>query len=154
MEPLRHVLRSLLIPFQGGQAVLPHSTVVQVLPFAKSLRLENAPPWVTGAILWRSRTTPLVSLERLVCGITPGPGAHSRIIVVNALSNAPRLPSFGLLGARAPQLLDLERTAISLDEATEPLPAGVLSRVRINGQAAIIPDMDAIEAVLSRLMAA
>jgi len=151
-QPQPQALRSLLISFQGGQAVLPNSTVLEVLPFAKPLRMENAPPWVVGAILWKSLTIPLVSLERLVFRTNPGAGAHSRIIVVSALGNDPKLRDFGFLGTEAPHLLDLKRADVALFETGEPPMPGVLCRVKVKGQEAVIPDMNAIESVLSRLV--
>ena len=144
-------LRSILISFQGGIAVLPNSTVVEVLPFATPLRMEKAPPWVVGAILWKTLTIPIVSLERLVYRTNPGGGAHSRIIVVSALSNNPKLRDFGFLGTEAPQLMDLERNDIALHESKSALP-GVSCRVTVKGREAVIPDMAAIESVLSRLV--
>ena len=145
-------LRSILISFQGGIAILPNSTVVEVLPFATPLRMEEAPPWVVGAILWKTLTIPIVSLERLVYRTDPGIGAHSRIIVVSALGNNPRLRDFGFLGTEAPQLMELERNDITVNETSEPALPGVSSRVKVKGREAVIPDMVAIEAVLGRLV--
>ena len=146
-------LRSLLITFEGGQAILPNSTVVEVLPFAPSLGIENAPRWVMGAMLWKALTIPLVSLERLVASEADSDsGNYTRIIIVNALGNHPRLRYFGLLGSEAPRIIELERTGISLELNLQDLPTGVLSRVSVYGQATIIPDMDAIESILNRIM--
>ena len=147
-------LRSILITFKGGTAVLPNSSVVEVLPFATPLRMENAPPWVVGAILWKSLTIPIVSLERLVFRTDPGAGAHSRIIVVSALGSNPRLRDFGFLGTEAPQLMDLERNDIALHKTGEVAMPGVACRVTVKGHEAVIPDMTAIESVLSRLVKA
>ena len=147
-------LRSILITFQGGTAVLPNSAVVEVLPFATPLRMEEAPPWVVGAILWKSLTIPIVSLERLVYRTDPGAGAHSRIIVVSALGSNPKLRNFGLLGTEAPQLMDLERNDIALHKTGEAAMPGVSCRVIVKGHEAVIPDMTAIESVLSRLVKA
>ena len=144
-------LRSILISFQGGIAVLPNSTVVEVLPFATPLRMAEAPPWIVGAILWKTLTIPIVSLERLVYRTNPGNSAHSRIIVVSALSNNPKLRDFGFLGTEAPQLMDLERNDIALHKSESALP-GVSCQVTVKGREAVIPDMAAIESVLSRLV--
>jgi chemosensory pili system protein ChpC len=147
------ILRSLLITFQDGQAILPNSTAVEVLPFAPSLGIENAPRWVIGAMLWKALTIPLVSLERLVSNEDSSEaGNYTRIIIVHALGKHPRLRYFGLLGSEAPRIIELERSGISLEVNLEPLPTGVLNRVSVYGQSAIIPDMDAIESILNRVM--
>ncbi len=142
------LLPTLLIPFLGGHAILPSNTVVETLPFATPLKLENAPPWVVGAILWQARTTPLISLEYLLDGKDPGLHGHSRIIMVHALGNNPNLPHFGFLGIGMPRSLELKREAIILDGPVGLAPDGILRRVLIDNESVVIPDMDAIEAAL------
>lgn len=147
------VLPSFLVSFPNGRAVLPSSVVVESLPFATPLHMENAPPWVIGAILWRTRTTPLVSLNTLIEGTSANLGAHSRIIVLNALGSNPQLPNFGILGTETPYSINLERAHVTFDEIPEVLmPEGVLMRVRINDESVIIPDLDFIEEVLGTVM--
>ncbi len=145
-------LRSLLISYQNGQMVLPESIVVESLPFATPLSVENAPLWVVGAILWRARTTPLVSFDALLEGVNVEPGPKSRIIVINAIGNDPKLPNFCLLGTGIPRLLELERSAMVVDEKAFFLPEGALASVRIQGETAVIPDLDFIENTLSQVI--
>ena len=146
------VLRSFLIPFQGGQVLLPHSSLVEVLSFTTALKLENAPPWVMGTVLSRARHVPLVSLERLINGAEAGPGTYAKIVLVNTLGTDSRLPYVGLLGTDAPRLLNVEREDITWDETPVAPITGVLCRVRVKGQAAIILDIDALEKILAPLV--
>lgn len=147
-------LRCLLIAVQGGQVILPNSLVVEVLPFATPLRIEMAPSWVVGAMLWHNLTTPLISLGRWIFNVAPDVDANSRIIIVNTLGADSRLPHFGILGTAAPRPLNLQRQDIAPDqdiaEAERQRP-GVLSWARYQDQSVLIPDMDAIEAVLQPL---
>lgn len=148
----QQVLRCFLIPFPDGQVVLPTSLVAEVLPFATPLKIEHAPSWVVGAMLWGARTTPLVSLGQLCFNQSPTRG-NSRIIVVHALSNEPKLRSYGLLASDAPHLIDLTRSNIVLDQEAEPCAQEcLLNRVKVNGKPAIIPDLDAIERRLAPLL--
>ncbi|MGF1526003.1 MAG: chemotaxis protein CheW [Candidatus Competibacterales bacterium] len=149
---MEQTLRIMVVTFQTGRALLPHSAVVEVLPYAKPLRIENAPNWVVGSILWKSIPIPLVSLERLIYRTSPGIGAHSRIIIVHALGDDPKLRDFGLLGTEPPQLDDLERGAIEDDPEFKPPTTGVLRWVRFYGREALIPDMDAIEEELRKAL--
>jgi chemosensory pili system protein ChpC len=147
-------LRCLLITVQGGQVILPNSLVVEVLPFATPLRIEAAPHWVVGAMLWHNLTTPLISLGRWLFGVGPDADINSRIIIVNTLGADPRLPRFGILGTAAPRPLNLQRQDIDQDpevtEAERRRP-GILSWARCQDQPVLIPDIDAIEAVLRPL---
>ena len=146
-------LRCLLITVQGGQVILPNSLVVEVLPCATPLRIESAPTWVVGAMLWHNLTTPLVSLGRWIFGVAADADLNSRIIIVNTLSADSRLPHFGILGTSAPRPLNLQRHEIIQHSATtEPQHPGVLSWARYQDQTVLVPDMDAIEAVLQPLV--
>lgn len=148
-------LRCLLITVQGGQVVLPSSLVAEVLPFATPLSIENAPHWVVGAILWRNLTTPLVSLGRLIFRVPPDGDLNSRILVINTLGADRRLPHFGILATSAPRPVNLQRQEIESNkdvaEADLRLP-DVLSWARYQNQPIIIPDIEAIEAVLQPLV--
>jgi len=86
--------------------------------------------------------------------VTPEADLNSRIIFVNALGSDSQLPHFGILGTSVPRPLDLQRQEISLDpDATaESNRPGVLSWVRYQDQPVVIPDLDAIEAVLQPLV--
>ena len=153
MEP--SILRCLLIAVQGGQLVLPSSLVVEVLPFATPLRIESAPHWVVGAMLWHNLTTPLISLWRLIFRVAPESDLNSRIIIVNTLGTDSKLPHFGILGTSAPRPFNLQRHEITLDpgvpEAEQRRP-GILSWARYHDQSLIIPDLEAIEGVLQPLV--
>ena len=148
-------LRCLLMAVQGGQVILPNSLVVEVLPFATPLRIEAAPHWVVGAMLWHNLTTPLISLGRWVFEVDPDADLNSRIIILNTLGADQRLPHFGILGTGAPRPLNLQRHEITEDrDIAEPerQRPGVLSWARYQDQSVLIPDLDAIEAVLQPLV--
>ena len=135
--------------------MLPNTLVAEVLPFATPLWIEGAPPWVVGAMLWRNLTTPLVSMARLIYGIPAEADHNSRIVIVNALGNNPRLPYFGLLGTSAPRPLNLSHADIDLDpdsEIQQDRLFGVLSWARYANEPVVIPDLDAVETVLQPLV--
>ena len=131
--------------------VLPQSIVVESLPFATPLKIERAPPWIVGAILWRARTTPLVNLDALIKGSLPDAETHSRIVVLNALSDDPKLRNYCVLATGVSRPIELDRASVSVaDDDDEILrPPGVSRRARISsGEPAIIPDLDFIEEIL------
>lgn len=155
MDANPNLLRCLLINVQNGQVLLPSSLVVEVLPFATPLHLESAPPWVVGAMLWHNLTTPLISLGRLVFDVAPSADLNSRVIIINTLGSDPHLPHFGILGTAAPRPINLERheiQAVAEPAAAEQQRLGVLSWGHYEDQPVLIPDLDAIEAVLQPLV--
>ena len=144
-------LRSLIIPYRGGMTVLPNSMVVEVLPYAPPLGLENAPPWVLGSMLWKAQPLVLVSLEYL-SRQKAGGGMHNRIIVVQAITGQPKLGYLGFVGSEAPRILDLMREEISKEIFLENSAPGVAEQVLIQGERAIIPNFDLIEKTISELL--
>ncbi len=153
--PDTHILRALLISFRGGKLLVPNSAVVQALPFATPLKIEHAPNWILGAMLWRARTIPLVSFGHLLNPKLSPHEQHARIVVLNTLNQKPKLPNFGLLSTEAPQSLNLSRmSVIDAGPQTSVNVPGVARWVKVNGEDAIIPDLDALENILISLMRA
>jgi chemosensory pili system protein ChpC len=112
--------------------------------------MECAPPWVVGAILWRARTTPLVNLDALIKGSLHDAEVRSRIVVLNALSDDPKLRNYCILATGVSTLIELERASVDVDDDDDEIlrPPGVLRHVRISGESAMIPDLDFIEDTL------
>lgn len=144
-------LRCLLIPLQTGQVIVPHSSVVEVVSGMAPLPLAQAPAWVYGGIVFRAHTLPLISLDRLISDKAASFQAYTRIIVVNAPASAPVLPYVGVLGVQSPRPIMLDYDDIAVDRAAGPAVEGISSRVRVKGQAAIIPDITALATVLTPL---
>lgn len=142
------LLRSFLIPLQQGWALLPHSSLVEVLPYTALSTIKDAPPWVAGALLWHDRPLPVVSLDSLAYGIA-GPVAYTKIVLVKNWDDNAWLPCIGLLGTDPPHLFELERRELASDVAVGPLVMGVSCWVLVRGKPALIPDIAAIAAVLS-----
>ena len=148
LPPSLQRLRSFPIPLQNGQALLPHSSLVEVLPYTTASTIKDAPPWVAGALLWHDRPLPLVSLDSLAYGVA-GPVAYSKIVLVKNWDDNAWAPCIGLLGTDAPHLFELERRELVSDAAAGPVVMGVSCWVLIRGKPALIPDIAAIAAVLS-----
>ena len=139
-------LSSVLILFEGGQLILPSNAVAEVLPYAPSLSLENAPPWIVGTILWQADPIPLVSLDNLFLNSDPEQ-VPRRIIVLNMLTQHPRVRYFGVLSTDAPQRVLLQRNELQAAPAeAETLPMGISSYALLKDRQIIIPDLDTIEA--------
>jgi chemotaxis signal transduction protein len=109
---------------------------------------------VVGAMLWRNLTTPLISLGRLIFRVPPEADLNSRIIIVNTWAPIPSCPISAFWAPPRPRPLNLQRGDIKAGSQSEELTCTgrVLSWARYQDQPVIIPDMDAIEAVLQPLV--
>ncbi len=102
--------------------------------------------------MFRTHNVPLVSLDRLVFETTPALDAYTRIIVIHALGADLKLPYIGLLATQSPRPIALGRNNIAADGTAGPPVEGVLSRVQVKEQPAIIPDIAAIVTLLGPLL--
>lgn len=147
-------LDAVLLPIQTGQILLPAAALIEVLPYAPTLGLENAPPWLVGTLLWGATTAPLVSLDALFTGVDPRTVQHRRIVLLQAPTAHPRLLHFGFLATEPPERIGVERQELVRDSDAGELPLGALCRVHWLEQErhALIPDLDALERMLLKIL--
>jgi chemosensory pili system protein ChpC len=98
---------------------------------------------------WRGLGIPLISFERIF-GLRGGSAVrNSRAIILNTLNGNRQLPFVAILSQRIPRLLLV--TARMLKTVNNaPAQEGILSRVEIQGEHAMIPDIDKMEQLLLR----
>jgi len=142
------ILRTILIPLQRGQVILPSATLVEVLPYSPPEPSPETPDWVLGSLSWRQGRVPIISMDTLVHGDLPEFGARSRIAVLRSLGEAAGIEHYAILIQAVPRLVTLERKLITLDPTAEERE-GVMTSVKVASQAAYIPDLGHIERVLS-----
>ncbi len=144
MDHSTKLLRSLLIPTQAGQILLPSAVVLEVLPYVRPKPRANAEEWFLGTVPCQGQEIPVVSFDSFVEGITPEPGSRARVAALKPIARHPDLECYGLLVESVPRLVTLQRMMLVTDESKAPSP-GVLSYARLAGQTVCIPDLAAIE---------
>lgn len=148
---LSNDIRGVLVQIEGARLLMPNATISEVLSFAAPDAVEGAPDWLLGRIRWRGWQVPLLSFARMSGTAQEGGGLGSKVLVLKALGGDSTLPHLALLTQGFPRLVTVSRDALrpaAGDDASAPLPAGVLMRVVLNDDPAWIPDLGAIEASL------
>ena len=148
------IIRGVLIQVANARLLLPNATIAEVLSFANPEPLENAPEWLLGRIRWRGWQLPLVSFSRFTGMSGEEGGLGSKVIVLKALGGDPKHPFFALLTQGFPRLVTVTEAALVQEADVDQLPDGVLSRVRLNEDDALVPDLVAIEEQLGKALAA
>ena len=162
LEKTSQTLVSVLVPFSDGYVVVSNGLVVEVLPYAPALSLEDAPPWVTGTLLWKTTKIPLVSPDALWGNADPKQVTYRRIVILHALSgqqlgaqarlSQPRLSYFGLLSTDVPLRRQLGRDELEPKRTLPPAgAAGHADIVEPSGRV-LIPDFDWIEQALAQAL--
>jgi chemosensory pili system protein ChpC len=149
------IIRGVLIQVADARLLLPNATIAEVLSYAEPDAVAGAPDWLLGRIRWRGWQLPLVAFSRFAGIAEDQGGLGSKVIVLKALGGDQKHPYFALLTQGFPRLVTVTEAALSSDAAdTDALPPGVLAKVRLNEDDALLPDLAALEERIVEAMAA
>jgi chemosensory pili system protein ChpC len=158
MNPEQNDIRGVMITVTDGRVLLPNATVSEVITFALPEPVPNAPDWLLGRIRWRGWRLPLISFARLAGYADQEGEMGAKVVVLKALGGHAKVPYFAMLTQGFPRLVTVAADALVVDEITDAdLPAprpGVLTPVLLRDDAAVIPDLAQIEALIADALAA
>ena len=145
MSDNQHIIRGVLIQVTDARLLLPNATIAEVLSFASPDAMDNAPDWMLGKIRWRGWQLPLVSFSRFAGIAEEDGGLGSKVVVLKNLGGDAKRPFFALLTQGFPRLVTVTEGVLATEAGGADLPAGVLARVRLNEDDAVVPDLAALE---------
>jgi chemosensory pili system protein ChpC len=135
-------IHCMMIPARDATLLLPTSVTAEVMDCRDLQAIEDAPPWLFGQVEWEGRQVPVFDFSALINGTDPEPPTpRARIMVLKTLTDASRMPYIGLLMNGLPRPVTLEDGALE-ETGDEKKSLGVFSHVRLDGEDAIIPDLD------------
>ena len=133
--------------------MLPNATIAEVLSYADPEPVADAPDWLLGRMRWRGWQLPLVSFSRFSGIAEDRGGLGSKVIVLKALGGDAKHPFFALLTQGFPRLVTVTEGSLVSDSDDAGVPEGVLARVRLNEDDALLPDLTAIEEKIAEVLA-
>ena len=146
-------IRGVLIQLAGARLLLPNATIAEVLSYAPPEPVEAAPDWLLGKIRWRGWQLPLVAFAELA-GVGKEPvGLGSKVVVLKALGGNAKAPYFAILSQGFPRLVTVSQEGLTPDTDSAELPLGVQSRVLMNEDTAFVPDLGAVESLITDALA-
>ena len=145
--PIPDDIPSLLIPMNGRPWLIPNIVVAEVIPLRHPDRPGHGPEWLLGWLSWREQDLPLISFEKLNESGPVTIGQNARIAVINTVAGQQRFYAVVVQGI--PRLLRVNKD----DPVEEPGDTGPAEAmyVQVGGDLAVIPDLDALERVVSSL---
>jgi chemosensory pili system protein ChpC len=146
-------VRGVLIQAGSERVLLPNATVAEVMSRVSVEPVANAPKWLAGQLAWHGWSVPLLAFGRFTGLGEDSLGANNKVVVLKALGGNPDLPYFALLTHSFPQLIAVPRDGLLADASEENLPEGVHMRVLLGEQSAVLPDLEALEAAVSKAFA-
>ncbi len=144
---------SQVLSLHGERVILPNTAVAEIIPYIKPEALTetigtNAPDWLLGMIAWRGISVPLISIETIFGGSYEQQSKRSSIAIINAVGDAAGVPYFAIVTQGIPRLLQVSAATLSAIDETGDDNKAIACHVVFDGDVAIIPDMDEIEAML------
>lgn len=146
-------IRGVLIQVTGARLLMPNAAIAEVLSYADPEPVEGTPDWLLGQVRWRGWQLPLVAFSRLTGIAEEQPGLGNKMIVLKAFGGQGKVPFFAVLTQGFPRLVTVSRNGLVPVESDEALPAGVLGRVELNDDPALLPDVARLEAMIDEAMA-
>jgi chemosensory pili system protein ChpC len=147
-------IRGVLIQVAGARLLLPNATIAEVLSYADPEPVGGeAPDWLLGRMRWRGWQLPLIAFGRLAGVAEEKAALGTKVVVLKALAGTGRTPYFALLTQGFPRLVTVSRGGLELeDDRADAMPRGVQARVRLNENEALLPDLDAVEALVAEAL--
>jgi chemosensory pili system protein ChpC len=143
---LQQDIYSLLVPLSEHRLLVPRANVSEVTGHRECTSIEGAPPWLLGTIAWEKEAVPLISFEGAMGRSTPDANARTRILLLRTLTDALKVPCFGLVTHGFPQLVRVNALVVARDETTQwPDEGPVLCQLRMVNQTPLVPDIEYLE---------
>ena len=142
-------LYSLLVPLSDDRLILPRACVAEVVRYTQPESKPGSQNWLLGMINWNGRELPVVAFEGTIGKDIPAPTGRTRVVVFYSSTGKVKTGYFGVLTQGFPQLVRVNREVLKLD-STEGWPedAPVLCRVKMINEYPLVPDLEALEAMI------
>lgn len=145
-------IRGVLISVSEGRLLLPNASVAEVITFSEPELVENAPAWLLGRIRWRGWRLPLLSFSRFAGWSEEEGQLGAKVAVLKALGGNPKLPYFAVLSQGFPRLVTVSSAALAESHDIKELPLGIHSKVVLNDDAAVVPDLVSLELLIDKAL--
>ncbi|HEY0179176.1 MAG TPA: chemotaxis protein CheW [Dokdonella sp.] len=153
MADLPREIRGVMVPVTGSRVLLPNASVAEVISYARPEPVPHAPAWLLGRLPWRGWRLPLFSFPMLAGLHAEEDRANARVAVLKALGGDAGMPFLALLAQGFPRLTTITPELLIPTSDESPRAPGVRAEVLVRDDRAIIPDLDAIEAMVAQALA-
>jgi chemosensory pili system protein ChpC len=135
----------------GSRLIVPRVCVAEVSGLGQLNLLDQGPDWLVGKVGWKGRQLPLVSFEVACGGELPDIGRRTRAVIFHATMGL-QGGFFAILSQGLPQLVRINAGVVSAEPGQDwPDDAPVLCRIRMVNEFPVVPDLEALEAMLAEV---
>jgi chemosensory pili system protein ChpC len=145
MNAIVKSVRSLWVPLEGANLLMPNVAVAEVIGYQPYELVETNTEWLLGSLRWRGLILPVVSMEAM-CGYDlPDSSRNARIAIVNSTQYRSKLDFYAIVTAGIPRLINADNDALGEAVDVDELPDTVASQVQIGSERAMIPDLQQVQ---------
>jgi len=142
---------ALIVPLDRERLLLPRGCVAEVIGYQTPQEMTGAPPWHLGVISWNGRKVPMVSFEGCCGAEVAAPSQRSRVVVLNAVSDAVESGHIAILSQGFPQLVRVSPEFVKLDARRSfGDDSPVVCQIQLLEETPLVPDLDRLEAMVAR----
>lgn len=147
-RPAYQRIHTLEIPVRGLSLLVPSATIAEVVSVTPLTPVPFAPPWLLGALGWRSLAVPVVSFEALLGARPADPAGSAKIVVLYPLPGRADWEFFGLISSAEPRPQSVDPgEAVAATGAELPDSPYIAAGLKQAGRLLAIPDLEAMKKV-------
>lgn len=145
-------IKCILLTLRTENVVVPNTAVAEIVSLREIKKIDKAPQWLLGKIQWRGVEIPLVSFEAAQEGAGAAMTANQAAVIhlLDEDGQTSVYPYVGLSISGVPHISHFSKEQITTDTQTKKPHPMVAQRIRINGAAASILDIDAIASMIKK----
>jgi chemosensory pili system protein ChpC len=153
MAKNKRLLKSIILTLRNELVVVPNAAVAEIISVQNVKEVEDAPGWMLGKTTWRGVELPVVSFEAAGGDDAQAVNINTQIAVLySANTDEDKQYSYiGLAMHGVPHVSQFSRDQIQTDPDVSDDHPMVAQRVRINGAAASILDIVAVDDMLQQV---
>lgn len=139
-----------LLALEGERLLLPRQLLVEAVAWAQPSPMPGAPAWYPGTIDWNGQAVPVIAFEGTLGRDAPVPTGRTRVALLRTIGQQFSGRLLGIMVQGFPQTVRVTRESLRQDESgTLPDRGPVLCRVRMVNETPLIPDLEALEAMVA-----
>ncbi len=152
MELDKQLVKSIILTLKNELVVVPNSAVAEIISVQSVHEVGDSPHWMLGKARWRGVEVPVVSFEAAAGEDAQAVNINTQVAVMYSANEDEdkKYPYIGLAMHGVPHVSTFSRGQIKTDEKASADHPMVAQKVRINGAAAGILDIYAIEEMLQQ----
>lgn len=152
MDQNTQLIKSIILTLKNELVVVPNAAVAEIISVQGVREVGDSPQWLLGKARWRGVEVPVVSYEAAGGDDAQAVNINTQVAVMYSANEDEdkKYPYIGLAMHGVPHVSTFSRDQIRVDEQTSADHPMIAQKVRLNGAAAGILDLYAIEEMLQQ----